>query len=87
MSSALKTGRTALAISAGEAFEIILLDVMLLHTDGMQVARQLHPAREARKCCSNKEVLYFQIGGLFYFAISRLVSFRSSPSRAPFTVT
>ena len=36
-----RDGRTALELSAAEAFDLILLDVMLPQMDGMQVARQL----------------------------------------------
>ena len=36
-----RDGRTALELSAAEAFDLILLDVMLPHMDGIQVAKQL----------------------------------------------
>lgn len=39
--SVARDGRTALELSAAEAFDVILLDVMLPQLDGIQVAKQL----------------------------------------------
>ena len=39
--SVARDGRAALELSAANAFDLILLDVMLPEMDGLQVARQL----------------------------------------------
>jgi len=44
--SVARDGRAALELSAVEAFDVILLDVMLPHLDGLEVAKQLRRREE-----------------------------------------
>jgi len=44
--SVARDGRAALEIAAVQAFDVILLDVMLPRMDGLEVARQLHAREE-----------------------------------------
>ena len=44
--SVARDGRAALELTAAEAFDVILLDVMLPHLDGLEVAKQLRRREE-----------------------------------------